>query len=395
MEQTPEQIIENLNKNIEDLKTKIEAKPSTESLDALKTELAEKQEELSKIDDVMKAQGTKIVELENAIKNGSVSKVAHSFAEQLSEQFEQKQQDVEDFISKKTNSLKFELKAPANMYISGITPDSFNVATTASLPGLTDIRRVRPTILDYIAMPRIDAYNIDYIEKKTPEGAVVVTAEGVTKPNLDINIAKGVSTAETYPGIMTTSRQMMRSVPFIAAEIEKEIVYQIRKALQSAIATEITAAAQAYTLTTIETTTPNNYDAIEAAVAQMITVFAEPDLIRLNPIDRANMNISKGTNGHYVFPQFLTADGTKISGLMVIEDNNIPVGTVSIIETRSIDMYLQEELTIRMSEHDGDNFKQNLISVLGELAVHLFIKENNEPGIFQDTFANIKTAITA
>ena len=134
-------------------------------------------------------------------------------------------------------------------------------------------------------------------------------------------------------------------------------------------------------------------DAIRAAVAQIVTLNHQPDVCFINPIDAANMDLAKTTDGMYILPPFTTAEGLKISGVRIIEKNQIPAGSLLVGQFSKAEIYDYIPLTIELG-YTGDDFKYNRITCRAEKRIHAFVKTNNQNAFVFDTFANIKSAIT-
>ena len=146
-------------------------------------------------------------------------------------------------------------------------------------------------------------------------------------------------------------------------------------------------------LTSLKTTSPNNFDAVKAVITQVSSLFYRPNLVLLNPIDFASMELTKDTDGQYVLPPFSTSNGKIVSGVSVAECPAIPEGYVLGGDFKKVKIRNYKPFTVSVG-WVNDDFEKNLVTMIGEQRMHLFIAHNDTAGLCYDSLANIKTAIT-
>jgi hypothetical protein len=149
-----------------------------------------------------------------------------------------------------------------------------------------------------------------------------------------------------------------------------------------------------YVLTTVQTSTPNDTDAIRAAMAQIASLNFTANYAFVNPIDGANMDLQKGSTGYYVMPPFQSVDGKVISGVRVIESNQIPVGSVLVADMSRFMVRPYKPFAYQYGWVNND-FEIGMVSIIGERRIHAYVAQNHVGAFVYDTFANIKTAIAA
>lgn len=151
----------------------------------------------------------------------------------------------------------------------------------------------------------------------------------------------------------------------------------------------------AFSLTGIEVSkSPNMYDAIVAAYTQIVSVSNmaySPNAIRMNPVDYANMQLTKNDNGDYIRP-FKIGDEL-ITGLRVIQDPNVTLGSFQMGDFRYL--FIRDYVVLSMSiGWENDDFTKNLVTILGEKRMLAYIKSQYKTAFVADTFANVITSIT-
>lgn len=282
---------------------------------------------------------------------------------------------------------------PANTYNSSayLPQPEFQI-------GATEIVRVQPTFWDYIKKGRTKAAAYVWVNKKNPLGAAGFIGPGVAKPGISFEIATEISNAKKVAVSEKCSTELLEDIDGMQSWIEQELAYQLKQKINTTLMTGVSSStvpagiqtiSTAFSLTTISTTNPNNWDAVVAAVAQLragnlvgqATAF-------MNPIDIANMKLAKAiSQGQYL-------NNTPELGATIVEDNNIPVGYIQVALLDYYKILIYKEFAITFG-WENDDFTKNLVTAIAEMRLHQFFSENHTGAFIYDTLSNIKTAITA
>jgi HK97 family phage major capsid protein len=306
----------------------------------------------------------------------------------------------------KTNDIsslgEIVIKAAVTMTEAASLNGSAYIPQPQFLPGVINLVRNKPYLLDYLPVMAASSSRIVWNEKTNAQGTAQFIAEGVVKPLISFELISRTSEAAKIADKIKVSTEMLDDIPYIASEINNELKYQVDIAVDNALLTGagapsltgITASASAYVLTSISTPNPNNSDALRAGKAQLSSLNFDANLAVMNPIDMANMDLEKATtSGVYMLPPFITADGRTISGMRVIEENQMPLGHVLIMDTTKAKVFTWQDFVIKIG-YVNDDFEKNLVTIIGEKRLHFFIPQNWTNAFLYDTLANIKTAIT-
>lgn len=343
----------------------------------------------------------KLEKMEKRAKGGG-EKVP-SIASQIRSQLESRKQEWEDFRTRKVTSFPLELRAPTTMTIATHTGSSAYIPEPEIIPGLIDLPRNRPFMLAISNVSGTNKARIVWAEKRNAEGNADFIGEGEVKPLVDFEITTVDSVAKKAADAIKVSTEMLDDIDFMAAEIEKELQYLVEiKVSDGLLAGDgvgdnikgLDAFAGGFVLTSIDVQDPNNADAIRAAIAQIRSLNFNANLAVINPVDAANMELEKGTDGHYIIPPFRSTDGTTISGVKVIEENGIPVGSVLVGDMTRFRVRILKTFTASYG-WENDDFRKNLVTVIGEMRLHSYVPGNEVGAFVYDTFANIKSAIAA
>lgn len=333
---------------------------------------------------------------------GEVEKVP-TIAQQIRSQIESKKEEWEKFRSGKSQMFPLELRAPTTMTIATHTGSSAYVPEPEIVPGLVDLPRNKPFMLAISNVTPTSKARIVWAEKRNAEGNAEFIGEGEVKPLVDFEITTVDSVAKKAADAIKVSTEMLDDIDFMAGEIEKELQYLVEIKVSDGLLTGdgvgdnikgLDAFAGGYVLTSIDVQDPNNADAIRAAIAQIRSLNFNANLAVINPVDAANMELEKGTDGHYIIPPFKSADGTTISGVKVIEENGIPVGSVLVGDMTRFRVRVYKTFTASYG-WENDDFRKNLVTIIGEMRLHSYVPGNEVGAFVYDTFVNIKSAIAA
>lgn len=336
--------------------------------------------------------------MQHVVSNKSVAEQLKAFAtgEKTKDKWEAwKRGDIDNL------EIPLTLKSAGTMLESNALGGSAYLPSVEMVPGITDIARTKPLIEQYANTSNTNSAVIVWVNKTNPEGTVVMLAEGEVKTLIDFNLETETSTAKKAPGKIKVSTEMLDDFEFMAREIEGELRYQVDKAVDEQLLSGtgltvylkgITEYAGGYVLTTIEAENANNSDAIMAAATQIVSLDFQASHAFVNPIDAANMKLTKDDNGQYVIPPFQAANGLSIAGLTIVESNKIPVGYVLVADMSKYHVRNYKPFTVTYG-HTGDDFERNLVTILGERRLHAYASDNNTGAFVYDTFANIKTAL--
>lgn len=298
------------------------------------------------------------------------------------------------------------IKAPATITVAGSSNGSAFVPTPEIVPGLIDLNRNRPFIEQYSNVTGTNRSRIVYTEKTNPQGQAAWLAEGGVKPLISFEWISRESYAKKVADKIKVSTESLEDVDWMAAEIEAELKYQVDIAVDDALlagtgdgtssAVEpkgLTEYAGGYVLTQIQTATPNNFDAIRAAIAQIVSLNFYPDYVFLNPIDGANMDLVKDDQGRPLAMEYRDGSG-KLWRVQPVETNQMPIGYFLLGDMSRFRVRNYKPFAVYYG-WVNDDFEKNLVTVIGERRLHDYVYTNDTGAFVYDSFANVKTAITA
>jgi HK97 family phage major capsid protein len=265
-----------------------------------------------------------------------------------------------------------------------------------------DLRRVSPTFFDYLPKQKTNLETYPWVNKKVPasSGAAGFIGPGVAKPGVSFTLEVEKSNAKKIAVSLKTATELLDDVDGMVGFIEDELKYQLKieantKLMTGVESSTVPAGVQTFSLgfTTsgLSTVNPNEWDCCRAVVAQMRKAFINgPIVIFLNPIDTANMDMSKAVSqGTY-----LGLNVRQVPGALIVEDYNITAGYLQAIAIDCLKTKIYKDFGMSWG-WENDDFTKNLVTVIGEMRLHSFHSENDAAGFVYDDFADIKSQIAA
>lgn len=264
--------------------------------------------------------------------------------------------------------------------------------------------RKRASIRDLANVASISTPSVVYAQLKDVEGDAAWVPEGGLKPSMTAEVDTVSLTAGKIALTAKITTEVMQDIPQLEKEIEAEILNKIGLKEEDGIFNGTGTGGQiqgvgdslpAFSLTGIEISkSPNMYDAIVAAYTQIVStsnMAYSPNAIRMNPVDYANMQLTKNDNGDYIRP-FKIGDEL-ITGLRVVQNPNVPVGSFQMGDFRYL--FIRDYVVLSLNfGWENDDFTKNLVTILGEKRMLAYIKSQYKTAFVADTFANVITAIT-
>lgn len=294
---------------------------------------------------------------------------------------------------------------PSNTLSDTVTMDAGDVIRMGQ--PVFDLWRIQPTLWDLIPKGRTNLANYPWVNRKRPAdtGNADYLAAGSPKPGISFTLEVEQSAVKKPAVSMKVATELLQDVDgmtnFITSELSWDLKNHINGIMMGAAAASATdpagirSFAVGYTLAGVQVQYPNNFDCIRAVLCQMKAAFVQGRIVVLvNPVDAANMDLTKSNEGVYLLPPFSTADGRQIAGALVIEDSNVAAGNVMAIAIDCLKTLMYQDFVIKWGWED-DDFTKNLVTVISEARFHQFHSENHAQGFVYDDFADIKSQIDA
>ena len=328
--------------------------------------------------------------------NGGRNGVQKSFAEQIKEQILAKSDEWATLKNDKNANITFTMKAPADMLVS--TNTTGRVARIEVDSDRVGIARRNPFMLEIVGAGATSAATVYWLQRVNHDGAPAFTAEGAAKAQVDWDYVESSAPTRKVTAYAKISKEMMDDIDNIAQDIALELTEQIQLTADANILTgdgsgqNLTGVAENATafapgtalLNTVSDA--NDMDVLRAAVAQVYRNNFVPNRILLHPDKIASMEMEKGSDGHYVLPPFMAANGTAIGGVQIVANNGVANTSFYVGDFTKYKAKIREGLSIAIG-YDGDDWTKNMMTPLAEMRLVGYIASNNYGAIVSGTFA--------
>lgn len=299
---------------------------------------------------------------------------------------------------KKTLNLVFDTKATVTS--TGVAPTIGSVIDNT----LSVNPRAQTVIREVANVASIGGRSLTYAEFVPGEGDAEWVPEGGLKPSMDATLEEKTVTAGKVALTVKLTEETLTDLPQLVAEIRSEIINRIGLAEEEGILNGtgesgqikgVAADMPGFSLGTFKVEKANTYDVIVAAYTQVVSVSNmayRPNTVLMNPIDYAQMQLTKDVNGQYLRP-FQVGDelipGLRVKASTAVKQGEIVLGDFNYLNIRDV-----WALSITFG-WENDDFTKNLVTMIGEKRLIAYIKAQYKTAFVKDTIANVVTAITA
>ena len=302
---------------------------------------------------------------------------------------------------------QFNLVLKANTPITSTVTAGAGVTLSPGVvfdPSISTPPVAESEIRQFSNVATINARTLVYTELKDSTGDAEWVPEGGLKPSMTATIKEVVVSAGKVALTATLTEETLTDLPQLVAEVQAEIINKIGIEEENGILygsgsdgeiKGVFSDIPEYSLTSIKVDKPNNFDAIIAAYTQVVSTSKMnyvPNIVRVNPIDLANMKLTKDANGQYLFPPFALQDGTLISGVQIRPSTSITEGEFVLGDFRYLNIRDYVGLSITFG-WVNDDFQKNQVTMVGEKRLLAYIKSNYKTAFVKGAYKTIKEAI--
>lgn len=310
-------------------------------------------------------------------RKGDLAERQKSYGEQLveSEQFKRFSENG------KQGSMKMDLKAVTSTAAGGLIRPLYETEPVG-------IPKRRFTIRDLLPVVPISTSSVDYPKQQSRTNAAAPVAESAAKPYSDYAWTNATAPVRTIAHLAKLTRQAMDDAPRLVAEVDAEMRYGLALVEEaqilngngtgqnlSGIVTQATAYAAPITVAS-----PTSIDMLRLAMLQGALALYPATGIVLNEADWARIELTKTTDGAYLFANPQGTVDARMWGLPVVatpamEIDKFLVGNFQIGAT----LYDRMGVEVLISTENDKDFEMNLATMRAEERLALAVKR---PGAF-------------
>lgn len=271
---------------------------------------------------------------------------------------------------------------------AGVVPDY--------LPGIIT-PALRPfTIRDLILPGRTASNLITYVQETGYQNMAAAVAEGAAKPQSDLAFTRLDSAVKTLAHWVKASVQILADIPQLQTYIDTRLTYGLKYVEEAQILAGdgtgenllgLIPQATAFN-TALTSVGDTKIDTLRKAILQVRIAEYRANGIVLNPIDWADIELQKNTQGSYIWANVASSVGPQLWRLPVVDTNAMPSGKFLVgAFNMAAQVFDREDANVQVSTEDGDNFIKNMVTIRAEerLALIVFRPEALIYGTFPES----------
>jgi len=113
----------------------------------------------------------------------------------------------------------------------------------------------------------------------------------------------------------------------------------------------------------------------------------------INPADGAAMDMPKSSEGIYLLPPFMSANGTVVKGVKVYESNLVTAGDLLVGDFSKDALFMKRGIEIKIFEQNENDALYDRKTITASLRAVNRIKQPDYNAFVYDSFADIISAI--
>lgn len=402
-------------------KTQIEAQVA-EAKKEFDAKLEDANKKIEEQTAIVKLQGEKLVEMSTT--KGTAQKP--DFMDEFKEQYDAAPKDSDfsmvkgtkiaidvEKVTVSTDVLSATTVSAGTLPASGATRavDASMAIISAQNVGFATYRKPYSQIMEVVDVMPMEGETL-LIINETVTGDAAITPECALKPIVKPVYTTQTAQASAVAAEWATTTQLRKFYPLIANRMRTKIGELVMDKTPASVLSAVVAGGTAFTANTALAINadPNNYDALGAVIAQLENLGFLPNAIILNPIAYRNMMQQKEEDGHYSLwngnaISLIGETGLSWGGRIIrwVLDPTIAVDRFIVGDLlQGVKVGLDNELMYFETDGRTDavatvasGLSRNIRTHVLERFVSVIIPTSTSIGIISDTFANVKTLITA
>ena len=281
----------------------------------------------------------------------------------------------------KSSKIVVEVKNITSASTSGVSSTTGLVAADRVL-GMVQVNPNRALVIRDLLMPgRTDSGSIDYVRETVFTNNAAAVAEGNLKPQSDLTFDLKNLPIRTIAHFVLASKQILADAPMLQSYIDGRLRYGLSYAedLQFLLGDGTGAnilglmpqatpfAAPAGVPASATGAGATYIDKLRLAMLQATLALFPATGHVLNPTDWASIELTKDTQGRYIFANPTGIAGPVMWGLPVAESLAMPQNSFLTGAFKyAAQIFDREDATVEISTEDSDNFRRNMVTIRAE-----------------------------
>ncbi|GLK68103.1 phage major capsid protein [Hansschlegelia plantiphila] len=252
------------------------------------------------------------------------------------------------------------------------------------LPGVIAPPDRPMTIRDLLMPGRTDSNAVEYVRETGFQNMTAPVAEGDLKPQSDLSFDLQTTPVRTLAHWVLASKQVLSDIPQLQSYVDQRLRYGLTYVEEMQLLAGNGAGqnlnglipqATAYGFAAYSKAADTKIDRLRRAMLQMRIAEYRASAIVMNPIDWTDIVLTKDSIGQYVWSDPTVNNGQNLWGLPVVDTNAMATGKFLVgAFNMAAQIFDREDASVEVSTEDSDNFRRNMVTILGEerLALAVF-----------------------
>ncbi|HGN1556271.1 TPA: phage major capsid protein, partial [Pseudomonas aeruginosa] len=249
------------------------------------------------------------------------------------------------------------------------------------------------TIRDLIMPGRTGSNAIEFVQESGFQNMAAPVAETLSKPQSDLSFELKTTTVKTIAHWFRASKQVLADIPLLQSYINGRAIYGLKYVEENQILAGdgtgqnllgLIPQATAFN-DALRKAGDTKIDTLRRAILQVRIAEYRASAIALNPIDWADLELSKDSTGQYIWVNVQDGGQQRMWRLPVIDTNAVPEGEFLVGAFNiAAQVFDREDANVEVSTEDGDNFTKNMVTIRAEerLALAVYRPESFIHGEF-------------
>ena len=273
-------------------------------------------------------------------------------------------------------------------------------------PGVEKAPDRQVLMMDVVNRGTTNSNRVTWVERSARTAGAATLAEGATYVQSDMTYIMKVAEVEKMGTFIKVTNEALEDWEEMLTQIKNELLPMVERLLESQLYSGtgttpqldgIITTASAYATNSLDAKifAPNIFDVILAAATQIVEYNFIPTHAFMAPADYAQMIASKGSNGVYVLPPFITAGGATVAGVKVVQSNLITAGSILVGDFSRVTLYLKRGIEIKIWDQDSTDPEFDLKTITASCRAAVKFPAPNIYAFVYDAIADITAEIQA
>lgn len=217
---------------------------------------------------------------------------------------------------------------------------------------------------------------IEYLKQTDEDNNAAETAEAGTKPYSTFSFATETAPVRTIAHITRITRQLADDLPALAAFIDNRMAKGVEDRVEAQIIKGDGTGQNLGGLFKTGNYTAHGYktsdkfsklDILKKCIARLQAAGYRPQAVLMNPLDWADLTLSKKTDGSYLLGNPANATQDVVWGVPVVLSASVTSGNFMVGDFfAAATVYTRQGTVVEIFEQDGDNVEKNLLTIRAE-----------------------------